>query len=280
MGVWPVLRTRLSSTWSHPSLCHEPWKWWETKEEFRHRSTGKCARREHEKSGAGDDNQGRVGQGVRTGPEGDCCCVIPRNLSGWLVGQERGYRTDGIRSKCSPVCGAETSQDCCLARMLSRQDDVRSQISMLEAAITCRGHLCIFLPKFHCELNPIEMVCCPAWWISDKSLTGYQYWGQTKRKYRDSRESKLTFAHQRALVEKCLDDYSLETLRKYINRVCAMFVFFYETSADMCHSQAWRFMSAYRKGLSYKAAEWAVRRQKSHRKVSARAYQHLGENSH
>lgn len=133
--------------------------------------------------------------------------------------KERGYQTDGIHSKCSPVCPAETSQDCCLARMLSRQEDVRSQISMLEAAITCRGHLCIFLPKFHCELNPIEM-----------------YWGQTKRKYRDSQESKLTFAHQRALVEKCLDDYSLETLRKYINRACTMLVFFYETSADMCHS--------------------------------------------
>jgi len=30
---------------------------------------------------------------------------------------------------------------------------------MLETLIKDTGHECIFLPKFHCELNPIEMVC-------------------------------------------------------------------------------------------------------------------------
>jgi hypothetical protein len=30
---------------------------------------------------------------------------------------------------------------------------------MLEQVITQAGHLCLFVPKFHCELNPIEMVC-------------------------------------------------------------------------------------------------------------------------
>jgi hypothetical protein len=30
---------------------------------------------------------------------------------------------------------------------------------MLEKLITESGHYCIFLPKFHCELNLIEMVC-------------------------------------------------------------------------------------------------------------------------
>ncbi|ALO60548.1 hypothetical protein CNE00345 [Cryptococcus deneoformans JEC21] len=80
---------------------------------------------------------------------------LPRQIRHWV--DVIDYRTDGIRSKRSPVCAAEASQDCCLARRLSGQEDVRSQISMLEAAIACRGHLCIFLPKFRCELNPIEM---------------------------------------------------------------------------------------------------------------------------
>ena len=36
---------------------------------------------------------------------------------------------------------------------------LQSQPSMLETFIHSQGHECICLPKFHCELNPIEMVC-------------------------------------------------------------------------------------------------------------------------
>ena len=71
--------------------------------------------------------------------------------------EERGFSTKGLRAKCSPVCSVE-STDCCMARLLSRQDDFADQISMLEHLIVQAGHHCIFLPKFHCELNPIEMV--------------------------------------------------------------------------------------------------------------------------
>jgi hypothetical protein len=33
-----------------------------------------------------------------------------------------------------------------------------NQVSMLESLIKETGHECIFLPKFHCELNPTGMV--------------------------------------------------------------------------------------------------------------------------
>jgi len=73
--------------------------------------------------------------------------------------EERGFTLDKkMKSKCSPVCVFE-SEGCCMARLLSKQDDFRLQKSLLEETITGRGHLCTFLPKFHCELNPIEMVC-------------------------------------------------------------------------------------------------------------------------
>ena len=79
----------------------------------------------------------------------------PKGLEAILM--ERGFNTHGKRAKCKPVCPFENT-DCCLTRILSHQADFVNQVSMLEELITQAGHLCIFLPKFHCELNPIEMV--------------------------------------------------------------------------------------------------------------------------
>ena len=73
--------------------------------------------------------------------------------------EERGFDIAGIpaKAKCSPVCPIENN-GCCMARLLSKQDDFRLQESLLEQKIKAKGHICMFLPKFHCELNPIEMV--------------------------------------------------------------------------------------------------------------------------
>ena len=71
--------------------------------------------------------------------------------------EERGFNVSRLRAKCAPVCPFE-NDDCCMARILSKQDDFANQISVLENVIREADHECIFLPKFHCELNPIEMV--------------------------------------------------------------------------------------------------------------------------
>lgn len=80
---------------------------------------------------------------------------IPMGLQDALEG--RGFKVKGLRAKCSPVCPYD-SANCCMARLLSQQEDFANQISELEKVIVDAGHLCLFLPKFHCELNPIEMV--------------------------------------------------------------------------------------------------------------------------
>src|SRR5204862_3084835 len=79
----------------------------------------------------------------------------PKGLKAVL--EERGFDVSKLHAKCSPVCPFE-SKNCCMARLLSQQDDFAKQPSMLETLIRDSGHLCIFLLKFHCELNPIEMV--------------------------------------------------------------------------------------------------------------------------
>lgn len=70
---------------------------------------------------------------------------------------ERGFDVSKMQAKCAPVCPVE-NESCCMARLLSHQDDFKNQELLLERKIRDAGHECIFLPKFHCELNPIEMV--------------------------------------------------------------------------------------------------------------------------
>jgi hypothetical protein len=71
--------------------------------------------------------------------------------------EEGGFKVHNLRAKCSPVCPID-NMNCCLACLLSQQDDFKNQPSMLEEFIKAQGHECIFLPKFHCKLNPIEIV--------------------------------------------------------------------------------------------------------------------------
>ena len=90
---------------------------------------------------------------------------------GWkrlkMVLEERGLWRDGMKLKCrekwtdsegkehvrkSCVVGVE---DCCARRMMESQPDFSRATGMLEE-LTKRGHLVLFYPKFHCELNWIE----------------------------------------------------------------------------------------------------------------------------
>ncbi|KAF9503576.1 hypothetical protein BS47DRAFT_1374469 [Hydnum rufescens UP504] len=111
--------------------------------------------------------------------------------------EECGFNTSGIHTKCAPVCPFENNA-CCLACILSKQGDFVDQISMLEDLISKAGHLCMFLPKFHCELNPIEM-----------------YWGYAKYRYHEI--FKTTFADAKAAAQSCLDACPLDTIWCFIN---------------------------------------------------------------
>src|SRR5260370_1543874 len=72
------------------------------------------------------------------------------------------WKSEGsVQRACEPsvlLCALE-STDCCMARLLSCQDDFANQVSMLEHLIVKARHKCIFLPKFHSKLNPTKMVC-------------------------------------------------------------------------------------------------------------------------
>ena len=60
-------------------------------------------------------------------------------------------KKDGSGGKCKSDATA-----CCAKRILELQPDFKEQKSLVQEVIEECGHICIFLPKFHCELNFIE----------------------------------------------------------------------------------------------------------------------------
>jgi hypothetical protein len=125
-------------------------------------------------------------------------------------------------------CTNLNSGTCCMRRMLFNQPNFAAVKSCLEDM--CAEFHCavLFLPKFHCELNPIEMV-----------------WGYAKRLYHLNPESSREDVLEKNTLA-ALDQVPLESMRRFVLR-------------------AHRFADAYRQGLDGSQAAWAARKYKGHR---------------
>ena len=84
--------------------------------------------------------------------------------------------------------------------ILSNHNDFVNEKTIVEHYIERRGHVAIFLPKFHCELNPIERV-----------------WGQSKRYCRAY--TNFTLPELREILHPALDSVSVDLIRKYFRKV-------------------------------------------------------------
>jgi hypothetical protein len=143
---------------------------------------------------------------------------------------ERGlWPEKGFRLDCPTSCTA-ASAICCARKLLASQPDFLEQKSSLEEVVSKAGHLLEFFPKFHCECNFIE-----------------RFWGEGKRIARA--ECHYTFGSLKGRVPKILSNIPLSHIRAY-------------------HRKSWRYIHAYSMKLSGRLAEWAVKRYKSHRKIS------------
>ena len=149
-----------------------------------------------------------------------------------IVLEERGLWKDGMLKKCKE-CKNHTQVseivDCCAHRILSLEPDFLSQKSQLEEIVESAGHKIIFFPKYHCELNYIE-----------------NFWGAAKNYSR--KNCNYSFKELQETVPAALNSVPLSKIRKFARR-------------------CYRFMSAYRLGLSGSAATFAVKKYKSHRRI-------------
>ena len=109
---------------------------------------------------------------------------IPKGMKQVL--EERGIDTCGMTAAC-------------MKEVLGSHSDFKDQKSKVEILLNSKGHLAYFLPKFHCDLNPIERV-----------------WGQSKRYTKAY--SKYTIQSLRVNIPRGLDSVTVENIRNYFRK--------------------------------------------------------------
>ena len=80
--------------------------------------------------------------------------------------------------------------------IISQQPDFVEQKSSVQEVVEEAGHLCIFLPKFHCELNFIEF-----------------FWGAVKKYFQE--HCDYTFETLKTNLPKALESVQISTIRKW-----------------------------------------------------------------
>ncbi|KAF0690235.1 Aste57867_18360 [Aphanomyces stellatus] len=157
---------------------------------------------------------------------------LPKGIKTVLI--ERDCWRDSFRLFCGASVDlppAPAVLQCCARHCLACHDDFRAQKSVLEETVVAAGHTCLFFPKYHCELNPIESYWCFAKRFA-RTNCDYSWDGLVR------------------CVPRSLQSVPLSSIRKFFRR-CA------------------HFIQAYSYGLDYNMSKYAHKQYKSHRRIPA-----------
>ena len=119
----------------------------------------------------------------------------PKGLK--LVLTERGLLDGKLKLDCKDK--ASVRSDCCSRHMMAAQPDFKEQQSILYEYLATTDHLCDFLPKFHCELAPVECI-----------------WGYAKRNCRIKCDYSIQALGN--AVPKYLNKVPLASIRRYFRK--------------------------------------------------------------
>jgi len=168
----------------------------------------------------------------------------PKGLRTVLM--ERGLWRDGMLLECNS-CKRKDSDDerqlleqagvfggrgrnfCCARGVMRKQPDFVAQREWLREVVENKGHKIIYYPKYHCELNYIEMV-----------------WAYLKAYVR--RHCTYSFRNLVDLIPVALDSIDVKFVRRAM-RKCL------------------RYMDGYRHELQGPLLDYAVKKYKHHRKI-------------
>ena len=156
---------------------------------------------------------------------------LPKGMKQILT--ERGLYRPKLRAICKDPKGKKICKpeaiDCCCQRILSLQRDFLEQKGKLQEELESRGHIVLFYPRFHCELNFIEY-----------------FWGYVKREVRENCDYKMDGLREN--VPQALSNVPISTIWRF-------------------YAKCVRTMDAYRDGYIYGTKDFQQHVYKSHRKV-------------
>jgi transposase len=138
-----------------------------------------------------------------------------------VVLHERGLWRAGLNLRCGKGGCNNDWTDCCAKQILDHQPDFQAQKSLVQETIEGTGHTCVFLPKYHCEINFIEY-----------------FWGVVKHYLQE--HCDYSFTTLKLNMPKALASVPVELIRKWEHR-------------------AWRFIDAYAEGLDAHSAQLKVK---------------------
>ena len=153
----------------------------------------------------------------------------PKGIKAVLT--EWGLWQEQICGKCHSKCDTDAVA-CCNMHILKSQPDFLAQKPLVEEIIEMAGHTCLFLPKFHCELNFIEY-----------------FWGSVKKYLHDHADG--SFVTLKANLPQALASVQLCTIQLW----------------EQCMH---RWVEAYQSGLQTKEAQMEVRKFSSTKYMSHR----------
>ena len=135
-------------------------------------------------------------------------------------------------------CGGGVPSRCCAQYVLSQQPDFLEQKEWLTEVVEAAGFNVIFFPKYHCELNFIEMI----WgWIKSYHRRNCPYnYKDLKTTLPDTVENKLPLS----FVRKC-------------SRRCE------------------RYMTGYQAGLEGPLLDYAMKKYKGHRNIPSESKEEI-----
>ena len=154
----------------------------------------------------------------------------PKGMKQILI--EQGLYWAKLKMHCKkPNCDPDAI-DCCAKRIIDLQPDFKEQKSLVNETIEAAGHLCIMLPKYHCEFNFIEF-----------------FWGAMKKYLRE--HCDYTYSGLQKHILEAMASVDLLTIQKWEHWMI-------------------RWMDAYRDGKGTKEAQIQVKKFGSHKQSSHR----------